>query len=377
MKIVIAPDSYKGTLSAMQAAEFIEKGMKKSLVQAEFIKVPMADGGEGTVQALVDASSGQIIQCQVQDPLGREITARFGLMGDGQTAVIEMAAASGLPLLKRTERNPLLTTTRGTGQLIKVALDRGVKRVILGIGGSATVDGGAGMAQALGISLRDIHGMELASGGGALANLATIDMSAIDPRLTKTEFIVACDVDNPLLGAKGAATVYGPQKGATPVMVKQLEKSLGNLAQVIAKDLDIQIGNLPGAGAAGGLGAGLVAFCQATLRPGIDIVIEAVDLESKINQTDLIVTGEGQIDYQTAFGKTLAGVGRLAKKRAIPVIAIGGSLGEGWQQVAECGIDICFSALPRPMSEGQIIAQAGEMLCQCSEQIGKLLVLQI
>ena len=373
MKIIIAPDSFKGTLSAMQAADAIEAGLKRSLASAEFSKVPMADGGEGTVQALVDASGGRIVECRVADPLGREISAGFGLMGDGQTAIIEMAAASGLPLLKSSERNPLLTTTIGTGQLIKSALDHGVKRVILGIGGSATVDGGAGMAQALGISLRDQYGVELPPGGAALATLASIDTRACDQRLTTTEFIVACDVDNPLLGAKGAARVYGPQKGATPEMVEQLEQSLANLAWIIARDLGIEVGELPGAGAAGGLGAGLVAFCQATLRPGIDIVIEAVRLESKIAQADLVVTGEGQIDYQTAYGKTLAGVARLAKKTAIPVIAIGGSLGEGWQQVHDCGIDICFSALPRPMNEEQIAAHAAEMLCQCSEQIGKFL----
>ncbi|MFC2140106.1 glycerate kinase [Candidatus Auribacterota bacterium] len=371
MKIVIAPDSFKGTLTALEAADLIKKGFKKVFPEADYIEIPMADGGEGTARSLVDASGGKIITHQVKDPLGRDIEAHFGIMGDGKTAVIEMAAASGLPLIKTSERNPLKTTTFGTGQLIKKALDLNVSKIIIGIGGSATVDGGAGMAEALGIDLKDVNDKTLDFGGEALKNLVTIDTKNQDPRLEKTEFLVACDVDNPLIGDKGAARVYGPQKGATPEMVEILEESLNNLSQIVKKDLNIDIADLPGAGAAGGLGGGLVAFCKARLKLGVEIVTEAVELEKHIQGADLVITGEGQTDYQTAFGKAPAGVANVAKKCNVPVIAISGSLGERVHDVLSCGIEAYFSTLPTCLSEEEIKQQAGTMLEECSEQVAR------
>jgi glycerate kinase len=373
MKIVIAPNAFKGTLSASEAAHWIHEGMKKVLLHSTFIEIPMADGGEGTVNVLIAASHGKILTARVQNPLGKEIDAPFGIMGDGKAAVIEMAAASGLVLIPKTERNPLIATTFGTGQMIKAALDKGVSQIILGIGGSATVDGGAGMAQSLGVQLKDRTGKELPYGGQALQNLATMDMTGLDARIEKTRFLVACDVENPLLGAQGAAKVYGPQKGATPEMVEILENALANFASVIKRDIGLDVASLPGGGAAGGLGAGLVAFCRAKLERGFEIVASAVKLEEYISSADLVITGEGRIDYQTPFGKTPSCIAALAKKYNIPVIAIGGSLGKNVENVLACGIDAYFSALCAPMSEEEILQNAPAMLSQCSEQIARLL----
>lgn len=347
MKIVVAPDSFKESLSAMEVAQAIEKGFRAVFPDAQIEKIPMADGGEGTVQSLVDATGGKIITKEVTGPLGEKVTAFFGVLGDGKTAVIEMAAASGLHLVPMEKRNPLLTTTRGTGELILAALDEGVDHLIIGIGGSATNDGGSGMAQALGARLLDKDRNEIAPGGGSLDKLANIDISELDARLQNVKIEVACDVDNPLIGQDGASHVFGPQKGATPEMVEQLDQNLAHYATILARDLGKDVAHIPGAGAAGGLGAGLLAFLDAELKSGIDIVIAATDLEEKIKDADLVITGEGKIDSQTIHGKTPIGVAKTAKKFNISVIAICGSIADDADVVHDHGIDVLFSSLMR------------------------------
>ena len=350
MKIVIAPDSYKESLTAMEVATAIEAGFKQILPNAEYIKLPMADGGEGTVQSLIDATGGSIIECQVTAPLGNTVTGFYGLLGNGDTAIVEMAAASGLHLVAPEHRNPLHTTTYGTGELIKAALDKGVKHIIVGIGGSATNDGGIGMAQALGIKLLDKEGNDLAFGGGSLANLVTIDVSNKDPRLDSILLEVACDVDNPLCGSKGASFVFGPQKGATPEIVNQLDNNLSHYADIMKKQLNKDVKDIAGAGAAGGLGAALLGLFDATLRPGIEIVMDAVNLSDVLSNADLVITGEGRIDSQTIHGKTPIGVARTAKKYSLPVIGIAGCLSDDCAVVHDYGIDAVFSVVPRSVS---------------------------
>ncbi|AQX56159.1 glycerate kinase [Priestia flexa] len=346
MKIVIAPDSFKESLSALEVAEAVEKGFKQVLPQANYVKVPMADGGEGTVQSLVDATDGEIISKTVTGPLGEPVEAFFGILGTKRTAVIEMAAASGLHLVPPAKRNPLMTTTKGTGELISAALDYGVNHIIIGIGGSATNDGGAGMAKALGAQLLDAEGNEILDGGGALGNLAFINLSTLDSRLQHVKIEVACDVDNPLTGERGASAIFGPQKGATPEMVALLDRNLRHYAAVLERDLGQKIDDVPGAGAAGGLGAGLLAFLQAELKRGVDIVIEATNLLEAVRDADVVITGEGKIDGQTIYGKTPIGVAKTAKKHGIPVIGIAGNIGADSHVVYEHGIDALFSIVP-------------------------------
>jgi glycerate kinase len=374
-RIAIAPNAFKGTLTAAQAARCIEAGLKKALPGVSFVLIPMADGGEGTASAIVEATRGKWMRCSVADPLGRKVKAGFGLTGDGRTAVIEMASASGLVLLKSRERNPLLTSTRGTGELIRAALDHHVSRLLVGIGGSATNDGGMGMARALGARFLDARGRELPEGGGSLVELARINLSGLDPRLKSVKVEVACDVENPLYGRRGAAYVYGPQKGATPAMVRKLDAGLRRLAAVIRKDLGVEAAKVPGAGAAGGLGAGLAAFLNGKTRPGVEIVIEAVDLPAKLAGCDLVITGEGRMDSQTVFGKAPAGVARVAKRLGLPVVAICGSLGSDAGKVVEVGIDACFSAIEESMPEAELARRSPGMLERCAEQVGRLLAL--
>jgi glycerate kinase len=350
MKIIIAPDSYKESLTAMEVATAIEAGFRQVMPDAEYIKLPMADGGEGTVQSLVDASNGTIIEHQVTGPLGEQVPAFFGLMGDDKTAVIEMAAASGLHLVSPNLRNPMLTTSYGTGELILAALDHGVDHIIVGIGGSATNDGGIGMAQALGVQLLDNKGQALGFGGQALAQLATIDITTVDPRLAHIKLEVACDVDNPLCGKKGASHIFGPQKGATPAMVAELDQHLAHYAAIIKRDLAIDVKDMAGAGAAGGMGAALLGLFNAQLRSGIEIVIDAVHLGNIIKDADLVITGEGRIDSQTIHGKTPIGVARTAKKYHKPVIGIAGCLSQDCGVVYDHGIDAVFSVVPAAMS---------------------------
>ncbi|HDY8139164.1 TPA: glycerate kinase [Vibrio vulnificus] len=360
MKIVIAPDSYKESLTAMDVAIAIEKGFKQVLPDAHYVKLPMADGGEGTVQSMVDATGGTIIEHTVTGPLGQRVDGFFGLLGEGKTAVIEMAAASGLHLVTPDQRNPLITTTFGTGELIKAALDHGVEHIIVGIGGSATNDGGIGMAQALGIKLLDAHGNALGHGGGELAKLATIDCSQLDPRLAQVRLEVACDVDNPLCGTKGASAVFGPQKGATPEMVTILDENLAHYASIIKQQLGVDVRDMAGAGAAGGMGAALLGLLNAELRPGIEIVMDAVRLDEIVADADLVITGEGRIDSQTIHGKTPIGVARTAKKHGLPVIGIAGCLSADCGVVHEHGLDAVFAVVNRSVDLPTALAEAAE-----------------
>jgi len=374
MKIVIAPDSFKGNLTAKQVADAIEIGIKRVIPDAEIVKVPMADGGEGTVQALVDATNGEIITVEVSDPLGNRIKAEYGILGDSQkTAVIEMATASGLPLVPRDKRNPMLTTTYGTGELIRSALDNGCRKLIVGIGGSATVDGGAGMAQALGAKLLNKNNNDIPKGGGGLEHLDRIDVTSLDPRIKETTTIVACDVDNPLVGPRGGPEVFGPQKGATPEMVKILDNFLDRYADIIKRDLGVDVKNVPGAGAAGGLGAGLMAFLGAQLRSGIDIVIDASGLERYLKDADLVITGEGKIDRQTIYGKTPIGVARTAKKYGIPVVAFAGNIGNDSHVVYDNGIDALMSIISYPMTLDIAMERSQEFLADSAERVIRLI----
>lgn len=375
--VAIAPDSFKGSVTAAEAAACIETGLKKALKNIRVRCIPMADGGEGTVQAIVDATSGHLVRRTVRDPLGRSIKAKFGITGDGRTAVIEMAEASGLVLLKPRERNPLKTTTAGTGDLIRHALSLDVRKILIGIGGSATNDGGTGMARALGVKFTDSRGCELKDGGGALNDLHAIDATSCDTRLDRVDIEVACDVNNPLTGKKGASHVYGPQKGATLSMVKSLDENLGRLASVVKRDLGKDISRVPGAGAAGGLGGGLMAFTGATLRPGVEMVIETVGLKKRLKGCDLVITGEGCMDGQTAFGKAPAGVARVAGDLGIPTIAICGSLGDGVEAVHDIGIAAYFSALTEPIPEAQLERKGPGMLVSCAKEVGRLIGLRL
>ncbi|MFV9510628.1 glycerate kinase [Tepidibacillus sp. LV47] len=369
MKIVIAPDSFKESLTALQVANAIEEGFKEVLKDAEYIKIPMADGGEGTVQSLVDATNGKVIKKEVIGPLGKPVEAFFGILGNGKTAVIEMAAASGLHLVPPEERNPLTTTTWGTGELILAALDYGVDHIIIGIGGSATNDGGAGMAQALGAKLLNQEGKQIGYGGGSLYQIATIDITEMDTRLQNVKIEVACDVNNPLVGPTGASAIYGPQKGATPEMVQFLDQNLNHYADIIKRDLNKNVKEIPGAGAAGGLGAGLLAFLSAELKRGVDIVISATNLEQHMQGASLVITGEGKIDSQTVNGKTPIGVAKIAKKYHIPVIAIAGNIARDSKIVYEHGIDAVFSIVPRVTSLQDAMENAEEYVRQTARNI--------
>lgn len=345
MKIVIAPDSYKESLSAAEVAQAIEKGFREIFPDAQYVSMPVADGGEGTVEAMIAATQGTEHSAWVTGPLGEKVEACWGMSGDGVTAFIEMAAASGLGLVPPEKRNPLITTSRGTGELILQALEHGAKRIIIGIGGSATNDGGAGMMQALGARLCDAEGQEIGHGGGSLSRLSRIDLSAIDPRLRDRMIHVACDVTNPLVGERGVSRIFGPQKGATEAMIVELDRNLAHFADVIKASLQVDVKPIPGAGAAGGMGAALMAFLNAELRSGIEIVTEALKLEEQIHDCSLVVTGEGRIDSQSIHGKVPVGIARVAKKYRKPVIGIAGSLTHDVGVVHHHGIDAVFSVL--------------------------------
>ena len=373
MRILIAPQSLKGSLTAAEAGQAIAHGVRAVYPEAEIEIVPVADGGEGTVQALVDATGGKIIQQTVTGPLGEPVPAFFGLMGDGRTAAIEMAACAGLPLVPPERRNPRITTTYGVGELIMAALDYGSRHFIIGIGGSATNDGGAGMAQAMGAALLTNEGTEIARGGAALATLAHISTSTMDTRLQACTIEVACDVTNPLCGPQGASAVYGPQKGATPEMVAELDRALDHYAQIIEQDLGLTVRDIPGAGAAGGLGAGLMAFLHATLRPGAQIVLEAVHLEDRVRTTDLVITAEGQIDAQTAYGKSVGAVAAIAKRYGLPVLAFAGSLGDHYQDIYELGVDAVVALPSRPMTLAYAMENAARLTSDAAERACKLL----
>lgn len=375
MKIVIAPDSFKESLTAAEVADAIEAGFKQIIPDAEFIKVPVADGGEGTLQSLVDATEGDFISKTVTGPLGAPVEACFGILGDGKTAVIEMARASGIELVAPEDRDPYITTTFGTGELILAALDKGVEKIIVGIGGSATNDGGAGMMQALGAKLLNTEGKELVHGGAALEQLATIDVASMDERLKTVKFVAACDVDNPLTGAKGASAIFGPQKGACEEKVQNLDAALKHYGEVIEQTLNVHVDTVPGAGAAGGMGAALLAFMQADLKPGIDIVMEAVSLAEKVEGAKLVITGEGRIDGQTAQGKTPVGVARIAKAQDIPVVALAGSVGQGAEAVYEQGIDALFPVVHGAVDLPEALAKGAENLTRAARNLAAVMQL--
>jgi glycerate kinase len=373
MKIVIAPDSYKESLTAKQVCHAIETGFKRVLPNATYISVPVADGGEGTVQSLVDATQGRIVKTKVTGPLGNQVDAFYGLLGDNPaTAVIEMAAASGLHHVPATLRDPTKTSSYGTGELIKKALNNGAKKLIIGLGGSATNDGGLGMMAALGVRFINGDGLDVASTGQELNNIKDIDISELDARLSECQILVACDVDNPLCGEQGASAIFGPQKGATPACVKFLDQGLAHYSERIKHCLGIDVKNKPGAGAAGGMGAALMAFTNVTLKPGIELVLETVNLDSYMQDIDLVITGEGRIDAQTAHGKTPMGVAQVAKKYNIPVIGIAGSLGENHQLVYQCGIDAVFAAMPGAMSLAQALQNAEQNVTNLAQNIAQL-----
>ncbi|GAA3608656.1 glycerate kinase [Secundilactobacillus similis] len=376
MKIVVAPDSFKGGMTAKEAADAIETGIQPIFPDAEIVKVPMADGGEGTVQSLVDATDGQLIHETVTGPLGTPVDAVYGILGDGQTAVIEMAAASGIQYVDDHTHNPLITTTYGTGELMIAALNRGATQLILGIGGSATNDGGAGMAQALGVQLLDATGTELAPGGGALDQLTRIDLSQVDPRIADTQILIASDVTNPLVGPDGASAVFGPQKGATSAMVVQLDANLTHYAAVIQETLGVDLATYPGAGAAGGLGAGLLAFTKSEMRKGIEIVIEYAGLKEKAQGADLVFTGEGGIDFQTKFGKTPYGVAQATKAVApnAPVVVVAGNVGQGIESLYEDNvIDAVFSIVPGVTTLADALANGPQNLSRTAENVARLI----
>jgi len=365
---VIAPDSFKECLDAVAVCAAIARGVRLAAPDCEIVEVPMADGGEGTVDAMVAAMGGEFVEIEATGPLGEPVSARYGLFDGGSSAVIEMAAASGLPLVPAAKRNPLITTTYGTGEMVRSALDHGARHLIIGIGGSATVDGGAGMAQALGVGLLDAQGREIGPGGGPIEDLASIRLDRLDPRIGESRIEVACDVGNPLVGPRGAARVYGPQKGATPEMVEQLDANLGHLADIVGRDIGADVRDLPGAGAAGGLGGGLVAFLRAELRSGVDIIIEAVGLAQKMAGASLVFTGEGRLDEQSAYGKLVAGVARAAKAAGVPSVALVGAVGPGAETILNVGLTEYRGIAGDAVSREESFARCGELLAASAGQ---------
>lgn len=358
MKIVIAPDSFKESLSALEVAEAIEAGFRQVFPEAHYVKVPVADGGEGTAKTLVDALGGVHRTVPVVAPIGAAVQASYGWMASAKLAVIEMAAASGLELVPPAQRDPRIATSYGTGELIRDALDAGASRLVIGIGGSATNDAGAGMLQALGVRLLDENGNDLERGGAALEKLARIDVSSLDRRVQDCQIDVACDVTNPLLGPEGASAVFGPQKGASLETVQQLERCLQQFARVVKEDLGRDVGGIPGTGAAGGLGAALLAVLNGRLRRGCDVVLEVVRLREHLAGADLVITGEGRTDGQTIYGKAPVGVARIASSCGVPVVDLAGSLTLDSAAVHQHGIDAVFSAVRRPCTLDEALQDA-------------------
>lgn len=373
MRIVLAPDSFKGSLSARELCAAMREGIEAVDASAVVEEIPVADGGEGTVDAMVHAAGGERRRCRTSDPLGRPIEAEYGVIGDGRTAVIEMAAASGLPLLKPEERNPLAATSRGTGELIIHAARAGCRRFIIGLGGSATNDGGAGMLAALGVRLLDAAGAPLPEGGAALERLAAIDLSGIDAAVRQSEFVLAGDVTNPLCGPNGASAVFGPQKGATAEMVQRLDRALERYGQALAEATGRDAARLPGSGAAGGMGAALMAVLGADSRPGIEVVLEAVRFESRLTGADLIITGEGKLDRQTLSGKVIAGVCSRAARHGVPVIALCGGMSLSGAEMDRLGLRAAFSIVPGPCELETAMRQAADWARRQTEQIMRLI----
>ncbi len=375
MKVVIAPDSFKESLTAKQVCDAIQAGLARVWHDAKFVAIPVADGGEGTVQSLVDATQGRLVEVKVMGPQGKRVEAFYGMLGDNQTAVIEMAAASGLHHVPLAQRDPKLTTSFGSGELIRHALDQGVTKLIIGLGGSATNDGGVGMLAALGARFTNADGDPIQLTGGGLRELTHIDLQDFDPRLQHCDILVACDVNNPLCGDKGASAVFGPQKGATPEDVQLLDDALLQFGLLTEKVTGKMVLESAGAGAAGGMGAALLAYTQARLRPGIEIVLETVQLAHQVSDADLVITGEGRIDSQTVHGKTPMGVAKVAKRFDVPVLALCGCTGDNYQAVYQCGIDAVFAAVPRAMSLEDALKESDFNLADLAENVARLWVL--
>lgn len=372
MKILIAPDSFKESLTAEEVAQAIGDGISAVFPEAEVVRLPVADGGEGTTQALVAATGGRLHTETVTGPLGDPVQAVWGMLGDGRTAVVETAAASGLGLIPTARRDPWHATSRGTGELIMAALEYGVERFIVGLGGSATNDGGAGLIQALGGQLLDREGQEIPNGGGGLAQLETMDLSSLDPRLESVSFDVACDVDNPLVGDSGAAAIFGPQKGADREMVQKLDANLQRFAKVLFEATGKSVADIPGSGAAGGLGAAFIGVFEGNLKRGVDVVLAAVGMDQHLENADLVITGEGRIDGQTCNGKTPMGVGQRARRCGVPVIALAGSIAEGAEIVHDCGIDALFSIVPGVVDLDVALEQAAANLTRTAQNVAKV-----
>ena len=379
MHVLIAPDSFKGSLSALTAARAMQRGLIRIFPEATSRLAPIADGGEGTVEAMTAATGGRVMLARVSGPLGEPLEAGWGFLGDGRGAVVEVAAASGLTLLRREEQNPLLTDSYGTGELIRLALNalhtgaESPPRLVVGLGGSASNDGGAGCLRALGARFLDAKGRELPPGGAALARLHSLDLSKLEPLLGRTEIMVACDVDNPLCGPEGASAVFGPQKGATPAMVAELDAALERFADVAEQATGRKVRDLPGAGAAGGLGAAFLLFTGGRLMPGADLVFSVSGLEREMPAVDLVLTGEGQTDGQTARGKAPARLARLAKRYGKPVICISGALGRDAEAVLEQGIDALGSAVCSVITLEEALAGAEPALEQATARSLRLL----
>ncbi len=372
MRILIAPDSFKGSATSRRAAEAIGKGVHVVFPDAELIEIPVADGGEGTVEALTESMNGEIISKKVKGPLGEAVDAEYGLL-PGDVAVIEMASASGLPLVPDNKRNPLITSTYGTGQLILDALKKGCKEIILGIGGSATNDGGTGMARALGYKFQDSSGNDLAEGGGSLVNLAEIDDSKVDESIFKAKFFIACDVINPLTGTEGASHIYGAQKGASPDDIELLDRALGQLASVVSSKYNRANGNIPGAGAAGGLGYGLMEFCGGELKSGIEIILDLIKFDDYLEGVDLVISGEGRIDGQSVYGKVPVGIAGRAKKKNIPVLVVVGDIGPKIDAVYDHGIDAVMSSVNKAMSLEEAMSRSYELLIDSSSRAMRMI----
>ena len=362
----MAPNAFKGTLTATQAAAAIARGVREVFPKAEIVEVPVADGGDGTVEALVSANHGEHRTAQVEGPLGDPVQARYGLIDSGRTAVVEMASAAGLTLIPAERRDPRRTSTYGFGQLLEAVRQDGVATIIAGIGGSATNDGGAGMAQALGYRLLDKEGRDLERGGAGLARLWRIDASGFDSGWRQVRVRVACDVTNPLTGPRGASAVYGPQKGADPKAVRELDGALATFAVVVRRDLGKDVAGLPGAGAAGGLGAGLVAFLDATLEPGAPLVVEATGFDRAVSGADLVITGEGQVDEQTAFGKAPGEVAKRARRAGVPVLLLAGAKQPGWEALHDLGVTAVVTMADEGITMQEALNEPERMLTRAT-----------
>jgi glycerate kinase len=373
LRILVAPNAFKESLSAIDAARAIAKGVRRGLPNARVTEVPIADGGDGTLEAVISGTGGRILKARVTGPLGNSITAEYGITGNGKTAVIEMSRASGLALVPAARRNPMRTTSFGTGQLIQAALKRGVNRILLGIGGSATVDGGIGALQALGVSFLDRHGRSVGHGGNGLLAIERIDSNRLHPALKQVEILVACDVDNPLTGPKGAAAVFGPQKGATPAMVKQLDQGLAQLAVLITQTTGRRFAGIPGTGAAGGIAGSFLGLLGARLRPGSELVFDLLNLDKIVPGMDWVITGEGQIDFQTQFGKGPGMLAKLAKRHGVPVVGIAGSVADNAGKLATKGFTALFSITNRPMDLATAMQEAAQLMEKKGEQVARLI----